>query len=336
MTLPDSEEAILACIDSHFPRSGHGLILGRGDDCAILAEHGKRCISSDLFLEDVHFRRSYFRPEEIGHKALAVNLSDLAAMGARPLAFTLCLGIPAWVDMAWLDDFLTGMAKLAESSGITLAGGDLTSADSLHISITVIGECMENGNLLLRGGSMPGDVLFLVGDLGLSRIGLLELERQGRQAMQEWPRSCAAHLRPRPQNDAAIILARTSHNTRPPVLMDVSDGLAADLPRLLGRSESTGLGAIVRLPDSLLHSEVLHHAWMTGNDPALSAFAGGEDYALLGACAPGIISILQAAIPGFRAIGEITATNSISCNGLDVANLKGFDHFKPGEPRDDK
>ncbi|MBD5641156.1 MAG: thiamine-phosphate kinase [Desulfovibrio sp.] len=335
MSLPASEDAILACIDSHFPRSGHGLILGRGDDCAILAAQGQRCVSSDLFLEDVHFRRAYFTPEEAGHKALAVNLSDLAAMGARPFVFTLCLGIPEWADMDWLDGFFAGMARLAESSGITLAGGDLTSAPSLHVSITVIGDCIDNGALLLRGGSMPGDILFLVGEIGLSRIGLIELERHGRKALAEWPHSCAAHLLPKPQNDAGVILARTAHSARPPALMDVSDGLAADLRRLLGKSQG-GLGAAVRLPDSLLDSEVLQHAWKRGEDPALAAFMGGEDYALLGACAPGLISILQAAIPGLRPIGEITATNSISCNGLNVSELKGFDHFQPEGARDDR
>lgn len=325
--LPASEDKILASIDSHFAVSPACLELGRGDDCAILKSAGRQCVSSDLFLEDIHFRRSYFTAAEIGHKALAVNLSDLAAMGAKPLAFTLCMGLPDWVTEHWLDEFFNGMAKLAERSSIVLAGGDLSGADSLHISITVIGDCPENGSLLMRGGSMPGDSLFLIGRIGLSRIGLAELEQHGRNALDDWPDACAAHLRPEPQNNAALMLSRIAHKSRPPALMDVSDGLARDLPRLLARNEQGGLGARLQLPDSLLHSEVLHHAWKTGKDPGLCAFVGGEDYALLGACAPALAPVLHASVPDFHVIGEITGPGPVYCNGMDVSELKGFDHF---------
>ena len=92
-----SEDGILACLGRHFPQTGPSLLLGRGDDCAVLRGGKPLAVSSDLFLEDVHFRRSYFTPEETGYKALAVNVSDLAACGARPAAFTLCLGLPGWV-----------------------------------------------------------------------------------------------------------------------------------------------------------------------------------------------------------------------------------------------
>lgn len=329
--LPASEEAILARIDAHFTNVPKSLELGRGDDCAILTASGQHCVSSDLFLEDTHFRTTYFEPEEIGYKALAVNLSDLAAMGAKPLAFTLCLGLPDNITMAWLDRFLAGMANLSEAACIALAGGDISASSKIHISITVIGDRLENGALLRRGGCMAGDPIFLVGDIGLSRIGLYELEKQGRAAIEEWPSACKAHLRPAPQNRAALIIARNAHNGRPPVLMDVSDGLARDLPRLLGRNATSGPGACVELPDSLLHTEVLHHAWRTGLDPGLSAFQGGEDYALLGACEPGLAGILQAAIPDFHLIGHVTSAGPIHCNGIDVTELKGFDHFERGE-----
>ena len=111
-----SEDGILACLGRHFPQTGPSLLLGRGDDCAVLRGGKPLAVSSDLFLEDVHFRRSYFTPEETGYKALAVNVSDLAACGARPAAFTLCLGLPGWVDEPWLDAFFSGMAGLASHS----------------------------------------------------------------------------------------------------------------------------------------------------------------------------------------------------------------------------
>ena len=115
-----SEDGILACLARHFPQAHPSLLLGRGDDCALLKAGRPLCVSSDLFLEDVHFRRAYFDPEDTGHKALAVNVSDLAGCGARPLGFTLCLGLPDWVDMAWLDRFFSGMAALAGHAHLLL------------------------------------------------------------------------------------------------------------------------------------------------------------------------------------------------------------------------
>ena len=169
---PFSEDGILACLARHFPQTHASLLLGRGDDCAVLKAGRPLCVSSDLFLEDIHFRRSYFSPEDTGHKALAVNVSDLAACGARPLGFTLCLGLPDWVDMAWLEAFFSGMAALAGQQRMALAGGDLSRCQQLHISVTVWGETAEPGGFLARGGSMPGDSLFVVGRVGLARVGL--------------------------------------------------------------------------------------------------------------------------------------------------------------------
>lgn len=264
-------------------------------------------MSSDLFLEDVHFRRRYFTAEDIGHKALAVNISDLAACGARPLAFTLNLGLPVWVDMAWLESFFKGMAALAGQQRMALAGGDLSRCECLHVSVTVWGEAADPGGFLVRGGSMPGDSLFVVGSLGLARVGLQVLEKYGRAALENWPAACAAHLRPDPQVDAGLMLARAGFNARPPALMDLSDGIIRDLPRLLGLSgelragaesagnasagpasaRTSGLGAAILLPQGLLHPEVLRYAESHGKNPVHEALLGGEDYALLGSCAPG-------------------------------------------------
>ena len=226
---PLSEDRILACLAGYFPQTHPSLLLGRGDDCAVLKAERPLCVSSDLFLEDIHFRRSYFTPEDTGYKALAVNVSDLAGCGARPLGFTLCLGLPAWVDMEWLNRFFSGMAEVAGQHRMALAGGDLSRSKSLHISITVWGETADPGHFLVRGGSMPGDVLFVVGPLGLARVGLAQLEAQGRQALEAWPAACAAHLRPAPQVDAGLMLARAGYNARPPALMDLSDGIMREL-----------------------------------------------------------------------------------------------------------
>lgn len=346
---PLSEDAILACLAGHFPQTHPSLLLGRGDDCAVLKAGRPLCVSSDLFLENIHFRRSYFQAADIGYKSLAVNVSDLAGCGARPLGFTLCLGLPDWVDMAWLDAFFSGMAALAGQQRMALAGGDLSRCERLHVSVTVWGEAADPGGFLARGGSMPGDSLFVVGHLGLARVGLAVLEAHGRDALTDWPAACAAHLRPEPQVDAGLMLARAGFNARPPALMDLSDGIMRDLPRLLGLSgelsagaenegntpgQSSGLGAAILLPQGLLHPEVLRHAALHGKNPVHEALLGGEDYALLGSCAPDMLPPLHAAIPGFVSIGTVTSGGGITCNNEALNRLRGFDHFDQCAPVD--
>lgn len=334
-----SEDGILSILARHFPATHPSLLLGRGDDCAVVRGTAPLAVSSDLFLEDVHFRRAYFRPEEIGCKALAVNLSDLAACGARPQGFTLCLGLSSNIDAAWLDAFFSGMAQPTHKYGIALAGGDLSRSPNLHISITVWGEPAAPSGFLTRGGSMPGDVLFVVGQLGLARVGLRVLEQHGRSALHSWPHACAAHLRPVPQVDAGLMLARAGYNARPPALMDISDGILRDLPRLLGHTgelsaagqpNDCGLGAVLVLARGQLHPEVVRHALQHGEDPVHQALAGGEDYALLGSCAPDMLPALNAAIPGLFSLGVVTEGGGIVCNNEPVdAMAPGFDHFAP-------
>lgn len=283
----------------------------------------------------MHFRRRYFTPAEIGHKALACNISDLAACGTRPEAFTLSVGLPPDTDYAWLDAFFSGMGALAERFGLALAGGDTTRSEKLVISITVFGSEIGEGSFLTRGGSMPGDVLFVVGPLGLARVGLQELEAHGREALKTWPQACRAHLMPEPLVDAGLMLARAGLNSRPPALMDVSDGVARDLPRLLGLTGEAGtpsvagggLGAELVLPAGILPSEVTRWCRENGRSPVKEALLGGEDYALLGSCAADMLPSLHAAIPGLWEIGTVTDTGKIYCNRESLESLHGFDHF---------
>ena len=274
-------------------------------------------------------------PAEIGHKALACNISDLAACGTRPEAFTLSVGLPPDTDYAWLDAFFSGMGALAERFGLALAGGDTTRSEKLVISITVFGSEIGEGSFLTRGGSMPGDVLFVVGPLGLARVGLQELEAHGREALKTWPQACRAHLMPEPLVDAGLMLARAGLNSRPPALMDVSDGVARDLPRLLGLTGEAGtpsvagggLGAELVLPAGILPSEVTRWCRENGRSPVKEALLGGEDYALLGSCAADMLPSLHAAIPGLWEIGTVTDTGKIYCNRESLESLHGFDHF---------
>lgn len=322
-----SEDDFLACIDRHFPNTHRHMVVGRGDDCAVLACPDRLCVSTDLFLEDVHFRCSYFRPEEIGHKALAVNVSDVAAMGGVPLGFSLALMTPPGMTRDFADALFSGMAGVAAAYGMTLTGGDLSRADRLGLSITVWGEAVPGRRFLRRGGCRPGDVVFTVGDIGLARTGFLALEATGRTAFGLYPAACAAHLTPQPQVATGQLLARYPDIA----LMDLSDGLARDVPRLVGLDRDGGLGVALELHEDDLHDEIMAHALANGLDPVEEAFAGGEDYALLGACRADEFDDLRGDVPGLVRIGTVTGDGLLTLNGMPPA-YGGFDHFANATP----
>lgn len=312
----NSEERFLELIDEFFPREHDFLGLGRGDDCAVLKGGKDYCVSSDLFLEDVHFRRDYFSAADIGYKALAVNISDIAAMGAKPVAFTMDLMAPADVDDAFWREFLNSMAMLARQNDMVLAGGDLSRADKLGVSISIFGVGGSTG-FLRREKCSFGDILFTIGDLGLARAGLMSLEAAGAKARETLPAAVLAHLRPKPKVMIGTLLNAAGVKS----LMDVSDGLARDLPRLLGPE----LGADLAMDPAMLNEDVITFARTVGADPLEFAVLGGEDYALLGAVSPFEAGKAES-VPGFTRIGTVTKTPGITLNGQPFA-VEGFDHF---------
>lgn len=312
-----SEDAFLDLIDKHFPRENQFLKMGRGDDCAVIMGGGDLCISSDLFLEDVHFRRSYFSAEDIGYKSLAVNVSDIAGMGARPLGFNMDLMIPDGLEPDYWDSFFKGMASLARQSDLTLAGGDLSRADKLGVSITIWGAAGPGGKFIPRRKSSPEDIVFCCGDLGLARVGLLSLEERGQSAKDEYPQAVLAHLRPKPKAVVATLLSAAGASS----LMDVSDGLARDLPRLIGPEH----GAEITINEEIIHPEVAVYARSHDLAPEELVFLGGEDYALLGTADKTAYQSKISSIPGIRAIGRVIG-ETIVVNGEEYEH-KGFDHF---------
>ncbi len=326
MTHITSEDHILDAIHRHFSATHERLLLGRGDDCCVLATGEAVAISTDLFLEDVHFRRSYFSPEDIGWKALAVNVSDLAANGAYPAGFSLGLSLPPDADMELVDGLFAGMAALAHPLDLPLTGGDLSSGDKLHLCITVFGDTNRSG-MLQRKRCRPGDLVFLAGRIGLARVGLYALEACGREAMNRFPSACAAHLRPEPRVKDGLQLAKLQGQHKGRIgLMDVSDGLARDLPRLLG-----SFGAELTLPAP--HPECLSFAALQSGETSLSAeelcWLGGEDYALVGTCEPSLAEDIMTLVPDGTILGRVTEDNTILWNG-HVARKRGFDHFSRG------
>jgi len=314
-----SEDDFLALLDAHFPRAGDGVLLGRGDDAAVVACPPRLCVTSDLFVEDVHFRRSYFSPAAVGAKALAVNLSDVAAMGAVPTGFVLGLVCPDDADRDYWDALLSGMAALAARHNLPLVGGDLSKGEKIAVSITVWGAPGPSGRFLARATGAPGDIVVALGDLGLARVGLAVLEKDGLGAAADWPAAVAAHLAPVPLLQAGLALAAIDGVTS---CMDVSDGLARDLPRLL----PPGCGADLFFTPASLHPEVTAHAAGHGRPPEKVAFFGGEDYALLATITPTALAALRAALPQARAIGKVTAAPGYTLNGAPI-NERGFDHF---------
>ncbi|MEE8558841.1 MAG: thiamine-phosphate kinase [Myxococcota bacterium] len=252
---------------------GRRWLRGIGDDAAILRPRPGHdlVVTTDALVENVHFRFRTSDARSLGHKALAVNLSDVGAMGARPLGFVLSLAIPRATPEPRLDGFLSGLLTEARSAECPLVGGDTVEAPSWVVTVTAFGE-VARGAALQRGGARPGDRLAVSGELGGAALGLAVLER-GAGSAPGVARFVRRQLRPRPPVHLGRRLTGVAR-----AAIDLSDGLAIDLDHLLRES---GLGADVgldRLPLSRRFGTV---AAQMGLDPLELALHGGEDYELL-------------------------------------------------------
>lgn len=334
---PASEDDILAIVSRYFPAGHPSLLLDRGDDCAVLRPCGPLAVTTDIFAEDAHFRRRYFTAFDIGWKALAVNISDVGSSGAKPSGFSIGLTLTGQEDTAWLEGFCEGMKALTERFDMAISGGDLARSSLLNVCVTAWGELPESlPRGLRRGAAQEGDAIFLVGRVGLARLGLSVLEEAGNEediaaAKEHWPDSCAQHLRPMPLafEGMKLGLFAIEHSLQDRLgLMDLSDGLARDLPRLLN-SRKSGLGADIVLEEGSLHPEIVRHCSRKGMDAAQFAFEGGEDYALLGSCPAEAWTELEALLSGFSVpfsrLGTVRR-GALSLNGK-AASAAGFDHF---------
>ena len=302
---------------SHFPRAR--VPVGPGDDCAVLAPpKGAQCLTTDAVVEDVHFTRAWFSPEDIGHKALAVNLSDVASMGAVPRWFLCALALPRDFPRRELSGIARGMSALAREHGILLVGGNFTSARELSLTLTAAGELLPGTAPLTRAGGRPGDVLYVSGTLGDARLGL--------QQLQSGLRRSAAILRqkrPVPRVALGQLAARFASAG-----MDVSDGLAQDLGHLCAASRVGAELELERLPLSRAVRASL------GTEGAL---AGGEDYELLLAVPPERTSAFERAClrVGERVtrVGRLTRDRPGHIRDASGRSLRlpaGFDHFRGG------
>lgn len=259
-----TEEQLVAAIRALCETQGdRRLIVGIGDDAAVWqpSRSHRSVISSDMLVEGVHFRRDLMPLEDAGWRAMAANLSDLAAMGARPVLATVALGVPPGSAEADTLALYRGIAACARRFDVAIAGGDLSRGDAITIAITVVGE-VRPSNLKLRNGGRPGDVLAVTGELGAARAGLLG-EGAGLEAFR----------RPQPRIAEGRFLA-ASANVR--ALVDCSDGLSTDLARLCEASECGA--ALESMP---VAAAARTAAQRTDEDAESFALRGGEDFELL-------------------------------------------------------
>jgi thiamine-monophosphate kinase len=253
------------------------VLLGIGDDAAAWqpSRSNRSVITTDALVEGVDFTRDSMSAEDVGWRALAANLSDIAAMGARPVLATVALGFPRETDPAWVLACYDGIASLAARARCAVAGGDLTRAACVVVSITVVGE-VRASNLKTRSGARPGDVLAVTGPLGASRAGLrLAVERPELTGEPRFGDALRAFRRPEPRLREGRWLGASRHVR---ALMDVSDGLSTDLSRLCAASSC---GATVEhVPVDAAARAV---AAATGDDAEAWALGGGEDFELIAA-----------------------------------------------------
>jgi len=316
-----------------FTRPVRRAALGVGDDCALLQPTlGQQlAVSTDTLVEGRHFL-STVEPERLGHKTLAVNLSDLAACGARPLAFTLALALPQ-VDAAWLEGFSRGLLQLADAHGCELVGGDTTQGP-LTICITIFGE-VPAGQALLRSGARPGDDIYVSGTLGDARLALEALQDQAAAAALPAETLAAARLRleaPTPRVALGLALRGVAS-----AAMDVSDGLLGDLGHIL---RASGVGACVdtSITINLIACNALSESVSSHFDLKFlhqCTLAGGDDYELLFTAPPAaraaVAAAGQACSTPVTRIGRIEAepgVRLIDGQGQPVLHrYASFDHF---------
>ena len=318
----------------HAGATGDGLVASIGDDAAILdAPPGRQIVvTTDMLIENVHFRRDWSDPYSIGWKAAAVNLSDVAAMGADPTFAFVSLALPPDETVEGLDRLMDGFSDCLTRYGARLAGGDTNAAPTdLTVSVTLLGS-VPSGQALTRAGARVGDVLLVTGALGHSAAGLALLVAHGQPgAAQRSEALVSAHRRPQPRVPAGLAAAQTR---KIHACMDVSDGLFGDVPKLCAAS---GVGA--RLETALLpvSDELRRVCESLRTDPLRMALQGGEDYELLLAVAPADVDAVRAAVEAtgvsLTAIGEIikTGLRVIAPNGRDdfTPPSGGWDHFAP-------
>jgi thiamine-monophosphate kinase len=283
--------------------------VGIGDDAAILdIPPGHSLVyCSDLLVEGTHFTRGMHPADSVGYKAVAVNVSDVGAMGGVPMSFTIALAAPGDLELSWIDDFYSGIESACRDFEVVLAGGDTSSAESIFVDVSMVGR-VQTGRAVLRSGARVGDQIYVTGTLGASALGL-ELLRRGEKDHDAVRR----HLYPQPRHRVGHAIAGLAH-----AMIDISDGLSSDLTHII---EESGVSARIykeRLPiaTGATEQQTLH---------------GGEDYELL-VSAPELPNEVEAV--SLRCIGEIIPSTAerqillVEGSSESVLRARGWDHYR--------
>ncbi len=289
---------------------GDLVLLGPGDDAAVVSvPAGRVVVSTDLCVEGRHFRRDWASAADVGHRAAAQNLSDLNAMGGRATALTLGLALPPALPAAWVLELAEGLAVEAALVGASVVGGDLTAADQIVVSVTVLGEVA--GDPVRRDGARPGDVVALAGRQGWAAAGLAVLARGFRS-----PRALVeAYRRPTPPY-AAGAAALAGGAT---AMIDVSDGLVADVGHLAAAS---GVALDLDAGSFEIADPLVAVGAALGADPLSFVLGGGDDHSVVATFPP------DRDLPaGWTPVGRVGEGAGVSVDGAPYAGPPGFTHF---------
>jgi thiamine-monophosphate kinase len=304
------EFGLIDAVTARF-QQGDGVVVGPGDDAAVLGVgDGRVVVTTDMLLEGRHFRRDWSTARDIGRKAAAQNLSDVAAMGARPTAITVGLGAPDELDVAWALELADGLGEECARVGASVIGGDMVSAETVVLAITALGE-LDGREPVLRTGARAGDVLAVCGRLGWAEAGLRVLSRGFRS-----PRALVdAHRCPQVPYDAgpeAAILGATA-------MCDVSDGLLADAGHI---ADASGVSIDIERERLEITAAMREVGSALGADPMSWVLTGGDDNALIATFPPGVDLPER-----WRVIGRVHDGAGVLVDGEPFEGSGGHVHF---------
>lgn len=320
------ERARIARIAGVAPSAGGRLLRGTGDDAAVVRTQGECVVTSiDSVVDGVHFERALFSAFEIGYKAVAGAVSDLAAMGAEPGEVYVAMGVPSSVGEAEFDQLRNGALEAARASGMLLAGGDLTTSPVLWLAVTAVGHAASEHELVGRDGARPGDLLVVTGELGGAGAALAVLRDEVPQLDKQlagWLRE--RQTRPQPRIAAGRALAAVGATA----MIDLSDGIAKDATEL---ATASGACLEVQLGDLPLQEGVARVAELTGADSYELAAGFGEDYELLATVPADRVEQLTAGAAGVpvTVIGEVREGTGVRLLAPDgsTRQITGYEHF---------
>ena len=302
--------------------SGGKVLIGIGDDAACWRAEGLQIATIDTLIEDIHFDFKNITWRELGWKSMAVNLSDIAAMGGRPLYALVSLGIPRDTETESIVDLYKGMLELAKKHEVRIIGGDTVASPTTAITLTLIGEAVDEDKILKRSAAKPGDLIAVTGTFGASAAGLAMMQRRLTFDKKTEAALREAHFKPTPRINEGQVLTRNGVKAA----IDVSDGLLGDLEKMCLPS---GVGAKLYSDRIPIHPAVLKSF---GNEAVRLALTGGEDYELIFTAPQKIVNVIkrELACP-VTVVGEIVKSKGVEVldeDGNEFSwSFAGWDHF---------